>query len=112
MAYANFNKNMKKLILLTTLAGVFIIQTNSQAQSPYYAGIIGGYGFPSGVQQFNNYNFGWNGIFNVPSTYVGNYTYTENTATGQTTSTSNPASQSFSLGSGSIIGIYGGYMVN
>jgi hypothetical protein len=110
---------LRKLILLTTLAGLFNMQTNSQAQnpyyvgpqSPYYVGLIGGYGFPSGVQQLNNYNFGWNGIYNISSTYAGSYTYNQNTATGQTSSASNPISQSFSLGSGTTIGMYSGYML-
>ncbi len=76
---------MKKLSVITAVAGIFISQINSKAQG-LYVGIGGGYGIPSQVQTF------------YP-------TYTSNG------STSTFTSQSVSYGQGVSVGIYGGYMI-
>src|SRR5580698_4130557 len=76
---------MKKLSLITAIAGILIAHVSTQAQG-LYAGLGVGYGFPSQVQPFNYYA-------------------STNTAT---TNTSN----SYSLGSGMSVGIFGGYMLN
>ncbi len=93
---------MKKINLLIGIAGIVFAQINSYGQGLYF-GVGGGYGFPTGLQPFNNY--GQNG--------TNSYTVNYNATTGSTTTTNTVTniSQSFSLGSGGVIGIYGGSML-
>jgi hypothetical protein len=93
---------MKKLSLLVGIIGIFFAQINSNAQGLYF-GVEGGYGFPAGLQPFNNY--GYDGS----SSYTDNYN--ANTGVTTTTNTVNNISKSFSLGSGGVICIYVGYML-
>ena len=94
---------MKKLNLFLGLISTLFVQINSQAQG-LYLGIGGGYGFASGLQSFNDY--GHNGS----SSYTDNYN--ANTGITTTTNTTDNISKSFSLGSGGVIGLYGGYMLS
>ncbi|MGP8214588.1 MAG: hypothetical protein ACLQQ4_03395 [Bacteroidia bacterium] len=93
---------MRKLNLLLGITGIFFVQINASAQG-LYIGAGGGYGFPAGLQPFNDY--GNNGS----TSYTDNYN--ANTQTTTTTTTTNNISKSFSLGSGGVIGMYGGYML-
>jgi OmpA-like transmembrane domain len=77
---------MKKLTFIAAIAGVFLIETNSQAQG-FYAGAQVGYGLPSQVQPF------------FPNVISGTNSTTTN-------------NKSYSLGAGMAVGIYGGYMLN
>lgn len=77
---------MKKLSIIAAVAGIFIAQLNTQAQG-LYAGLGVGYGFPSQVGAF----------YPGSSASSGSVSYT---------------SQSYSLGAGMAVGVYGGFMIS
>ncbi len=93
---------MKKLNILAGVAGILFLQINCYAQGLYVGG-GGGYGFPAGLQPFNNYENNGSSMYTV--------TYNETTMSTTTTNTTNNISKSFSLGSGGVMGVYGGYML-